>query len=198
MSSIGDLSDTASAIGCASQLDDSNRNVTPLSLTPSSSSASSISRQKSSPIWQYCRIEDGQSNLAAWVNSDGRKWWHCQPCFGKKKEKKYNYSGGSSTIIEPVMMISDSLKWWLELAQRRRFPNLSLMAIDILSIAPMSAETERLFSKAKLTVTNQRGSMNCETLNLLECLRSWDSSALIVPSACRYVDPAVGSALSDA
>jgi hypothetical protein len=47
---------------------------------------------------------------------------------------------------EPVMMISDSLKWWLELAQRRRFPNLSLMAIDILSISPMSAETERRFS----------------------------------------------------
>jgi hypothetical protein len=99
---------------------------------------------------------------------------------------------------EPVMTISDSLKWWLELAQRRRFPNLSLMAIDILSIAPMSAETERLFSRAKLTVTDQRGSMNFETLNLLECLRSWDSSALIVPSACRYVDPAAGSALSDA
>jgi hypothetical protein len=55
---------------------------------------------------------------------------------------------------EPVMMISDSLKWWLELAHRRRFPNLSLMAIDILCIAPMSAETERLF-KAKLTVTDQ-------------------------------------------
>jgi hypothetical protein len=74
---------------------------------------------------------------------------------------------------EPVMMISDSLKWWLELAQRRRFSNLSLMAIDILSIAPISAETERLFSKAKLTLTDQRGSLNCETLNLLECLRSW-------------------------
>lgn len=83
---------------------------------------------------------------------------------------------------EPVLMVSDPLKWWLESAQRRRFPNLSMMAIDILSIAPMSTETERLFSKAKLTVTDQRGSMNIETLNLLECLRSWDRSTLIVPS----------------
>jgi hypothetical protein len=82
---------------------------------------------------------------------------------------------------EPVIMVSDPLKWWLEPAQRRRFPNLSLMAIDILSIAPMSTETERLFSKAKFSVTDQRGSMNIETLNLLECLRSWDSSVLIVP-----------------
>lgn len=83
---------------------------------------------------------------------------------------------------EPVMMVSDPLKWWLEPAQRRRFPGLSLMAIDILSIAPMSAETERLFSKAKLSVTDQRGSMNVETLNLLECLRSWDKSAIMLPS----------------
>ncbi|KID93912.1 Ribonuclease H-like protein, partial [Metarhizium majus ARSEF 297] len=91
---------------------------------------------------------------------------------------------------EPVMTISDPLKWWLEPAQRRRFPNLSLMAIDILSIPPMSTETERLFSKAKLTVTNVRGSMNIDTLNLVECLRSWDRSALILPSDCCYVDQA--------
>ena len=90
---------------------------------------------------------------------------------------------------EPVMMISDPLKWWLEPAQRRRFPNLSLMAVDILSIAPMSAETERLFSKAKASVTDQRGSMGIETVNLLECLRSWDNSALIIPSDCGYIGP---------
>ncbi|KJZ68326.1 hypothetical protein HIM_12281 [Hirsutella minnesotensis 3608] len=89
---------------------------------------------------------------------------------------------------EPVIMVSDPLKWWLDPAQRRRFPGLSLMAIDILSIAPMSAETERLFSKAKLSVTDQRGSMNVETLNLVECLRSWDNSALILPTECRYMD----------
>ncbi|KAL7755651.1 hypothetical protein ACKLNR_014178 [Fusarium oxysporum f. sp. zingiberi] len=98
---------------------------------------------------------------------------------------------------EPVMMISDPLKWWLELAQRRRFPNLSLMAIDILSIPPMPAETERLFSKARLTVTDQRGSMNIETLNLLECLRSWDRSALIAQSERGYVAPAATDAMPD-
>jgi hypothetical protein len=87
---------------------------------------------------------------------------------------------------EPGMMISDPLEWWLESAQRKRFPNLSLMAIDILSIAAMSTETERLFSKAKFTVTDQRGSMNIETLNLLECLRSWDKSALIMPLAVSF------------
>ncbi|KAM3537183.1 hypothetical protein ARSEF1564_009898 [Beauveria bassiana] len=102
---------------------------------------------------------------------------------------------------EPVVMTSDPLNWWLELAQRKRFPSLSLMAIDILSIAAMSSGTERLFSKSKLTVTDQRAAMDAETLNLVECLRSWDSSALIAPSdgfKCRYVDAAAGSSPSDA
>ena len=35
----------------------------------------------------------------AWVGSDGTKWWHCQPCFNKKRDKKYKCSGGSSTIV---------------------------------------------------------------------------------------------------
>ena len=118
----------------------------------------------------------------------------------EQKATIFNIDGSEYEVYyrEPVMMISDPLKWWHELAQRRRFPHLSLMAIDILSIAPISAKTERLFSKAKLIVTDQRGSMNYETLNLLECLRSWDNSALIIPSSCRYVDPAAESILSNA
>ncbi len=96
---------------------------------------------------------------------------------------------------EPVVLTSDPLKWWLEVAQQKRFPSLSLIAIDILSIPAMSSGTERLFSKSKLTVTDQRGAMDAETLNLVECLRSWDSSALITPSdglQCGYVDATVG------
>lgn len=98
---------------------------------------------------------------------------------------------------EPIMMVLDPLKWWLEPAQRRRFPSLSLMAIDILSIPPMSTGTERLFSKSKLTVTDQRGSMNIETLNLVECLRSWDGSALIVPSEVSILLREVSSCLTN-
>ena len=43
------------------------------------------------------------------------------------------------------------------------------------------------FPREKLTVTDQRRSMNVETLNHLECLRSWDTSALNVPPGCRYL-----------
>jgi hypothetical protein len=148
MSSIGDLSDTASAIGGASQLDDSNLNVTTSSLTPSSSSAPSISRQKSSPIWQYCRIEDGKSNPAAWVDSDGRKWWHCQPCFSKKREKKYNYSGGSSTIIDHLrkehrIMISGRQEIRREATQTRLGDITAFMANETLAPAKKRKMTKR-------------------------------------------------------
>ena len=65
------------------------------------------------------------------------------------------------------------LAWWLEPKQRARFPLLSRMAIDIYSIPAMSAEPERVFSGAKHTVSAQRHSLKSETIELLECLKSW-------------------------
>lgn len=54
----------------------------------------------------------------------------------------------------------DRRSWWLEktqhwlsLSQQASFPNLSKMALDILSIPAMSADPERLFSSAKLGST---------------------------------------------
>ena len=47
------------------------------------------------------------------------------------------------------------------------------MAIDIYSIPAMSAEPERVFSGAKRTVSDSRGSLKGETIELLECLKSW-------------------------
>jgi hypothetical protein len=65
------------------------------------------------------------------------------------------------------------LKWWLEDTQQKAYPNLSKMAIDILSIPAMSAEPERLFSSAKITITDRRNRLGVETIEALECLKSW-------------------------
>jgi hypothetical protein len=65
------------------------------------------------------------------------------------------------------------LKWWLEDTQQKAYPNLSKMAIDILSIPAMSAEPERLFSSAKITITDRRNRLRVETIEALECLKSW-------------------------
>ena len=52
-------------------------------------------------------------------------------------------------ISQNFIQISDSaLDWWLHDEQRESWPQLSQMAIDILSISVMSAEPERVFSGA--------------------------------------------------
>lgn len=71
------------------------------------------------------------------------------------------------------------LSWWLETTQQSRFPNLSKMAIDLLSIPAMSADVERLFSSAKLTVTDLRNKLQARTLKELQCLKSWNRSTVI-------------------
>ncbi|KAK2667152.1 HAT, C-terminal dimerization domain [Fusarium oxysporum f. sp. vasinfectum] len=53
------------------------------------------------------------------------------------------------------------LQWWLTPEQRRRYPRLHRMAINILSIAPSSAEPEQQFSGAR------------QNLQRLECMGNW-------------------------
>jgi hypothetical protein len=72
-----------------------------------------------------------------------------------------------------IMPDCDALKWWMEPAQRTTYPNLSKMALDILSIPAMSAEPERLFSGCKITITDRRNRLGIESIESLECLKSW-------------------------
>jgi hypothetical protein len=47
------------------------------------------------------------------------------------------------------------------------------MAIDVLSVPASSANVERLFSSAKLIVTDRRNRIQVRTMEMLECLKSW-------------------------
>lgn len=49
----------------------------------------------------------------------------------------------------------------------------SKMAIDILSIPAMAAEVERVFSGAKTTINEGRWSLGIDTIEALQCLKSW-------------------------
>ena len=116
-----DHSEAASAIGSISHLDDSDiisNTATTTSLASSSSLPFSISRQKRTPIWQYCRREESKSIRAAWVDSNRTKWWHCQPCFDKKRAKKYNYSGGSTAIVNHLRKEHDITISWRQETRR--------------------------------------------------------------------------------
>lgn len=67
----------------------------------------------------------------------------------------------------------DSKAWWMEPAQRITYPNLGKMALDMLSIPAMSASPERLFSGAGMTITERRNRLGNESIEALECLKSW-------------------------
>lgn len=52
-------------------------------------------------------------------------------------------------VSEPAILIDiPALQWWLDAQQRTRWPMLSHLAVNVLSIPAMSAEAERVFSGA--------------------------------------------------
>ena len=54
-------------------------------------------------------------------------------------------------------------------------PRLSQMAVDVLSVSPMSAEAERVFSGARRTihVSWERAALGSGLIERGECLKSW-------------------------
>lgn len=73
-------------------------------------------------------------------------------------------SSRSKKVVKP-------LEWWKAHAQQ--YPRLSRMAFDYLSIPAMSAECERLFSRAKHCVGYQRHSLHADSINMLQCVKNW-------------------------
>lgn len=95
-------------------------------------------------------------------------------------------------VNSPVVVgIKDPRAWWLEPTQRRTYPNLSKMALDLLSIPAMSAEVERLFSSCKITITDRRNQIGIDSVEAIECLKSWMRKNNI-----NFVDSEVGDMLS--
>jgi len=59
----------------------------------------------------------------------------------------------------------------------------------------MSAEPERLFSGAKITITDCRNRLGIETIEAIECLKSWlskDSTVAFTDSTVDTILPCIG------
>jgi len=84
----------------------------------------------------------------------------------------------SFTAKTPIAIDCSPLTWWLREEQQRRYPRLSKMAIDILSIPAMSAEPERVFSGARRTISWDRCQLGSQTVERGECLKSWIKSGI--------------------
>ncbi|OAQ58218.1 ribonuclease H-like protein [Pochonia chlamydosporia 170] len=66
-----------------------------------------------------------------------------------------------------------ALSWWLQEQQRKRWPRLSRMAIDILSMPAMSDEPERVFSGTRRTISWERAQLDADQVEKGECLKQW-------------------------
>ncbi|ODQ76847.1 hypothetical protein LIPSTDRAFT_67851, partial [Lipomyces starkeyi NRRL Y-11557] len=62
------------------------------------------------------------------------------------------------------------------------------MAVDILSIPPMSAECEKLFSSSGLMVTPLRSRLETTTIGLAQTVRSWLKAGVIHDSVMDVPD----------
>lgn len=70
------------------------------------------------------------------------------------------------------------LDWWFHSANDQ-FPVLRQMALDVLSAQAMSAESERVFSGTRRIITWSRSSLGPEMIEILECLKHWQTSGLV-------------------
>lgn len=79
----------------------------------------------------------------------------------------------------PCKIVSSPLAWWSREEQRTEYPRLHKMALDVLSIAPMSDKAERVFSSTRRTISFDRARLGAETIEMTECLGSWKKNKLI-------------------
>ena len=77
----------------------------------------------------------------------------------------------------PTIEVSSALQYWID--NRKTWPRLARMGIDLFTIPAMSAEPERVFSMAGSMVTTQRNSLNPDSIQACQCLRSWDSAKIL-------------------
>ena len=65
----------------------------------------------------------------------------------------------------------DPIQYWNERYHSQT--DLPRMALDVLAVPPMSDDCERLFSSAKLLLTDHRSRLQMDIIEASECLRAW-------------------------
>ena len=131
-------------------------------------------------LWQrYKKEEEADDIIDSEHLSQHQRW------LATIQAKQKRLKGGAQDefdrfINAPSDIITVSvLDWWLEPSQRRTYPQLSHMAIDILSALAMSAESERVFSAARRTLPWTRARLGALLVLQLECLKNWHRTGLI-------------------
>ncbi|KAJ0136861.1 putative Cell division control protein 2 [Fusarium oxysporum f. sp. albedinis] len=87
------------------------------------------------------------------------------------------YEQWQRDIEDSDASVTDPYEYWHK--RRLKYPRLSRMALDLLTVPPMSAECERLFSTTGRMVTKSRNRLDASTIGLCQTLRSWLRAGLI-------------------
>lgn len=80
-------------------------------------------------------------------------------------------------LADPVEKDCDPFLYWFK--KRFEYPRLTRMAIDILSVPPMAAECERVFSSCGNMVSAKRCRLQAETIAVAQTVRSWLKAGLL-------------------
>ncbi len=126
-------------------------------------------------LWQPRRLHKAKKDLQDYLD----EWYpagakasptpELNPEPGKRELDRYYRLGRQNT--------TDPVAWWV--SQKSIFPRLSQLALDILAIPAMTADTKRTFSASKLASTFQHQSMSPETFEQSQCIRNWARSGAI-------------------
>ncbi|KJZ69673.1 hypothetical protein HIM_09274 [Hirsutella minnesotensis 3608] len=79
----------------------------------------------------------------------------------------------------PCKIAVTPLAWWCREEQRIEYPRLHRMAINVLSIAPMSDKAERVFSGTRRTISYDRARLGAQIIEMTECIGNWNKNGLI-------------------
>jgi len=81
------------------------------------------------------------------------------------------YSDWFRDVHKSDQNVLDPISYWYE--RREEYPHLSQMALDVLSVLPMSADVERLFSTCGRMVRDERARLDASTIGMTQAVRSW-------------------------
>ncbi|EFZ03855.2 hAT family dimerization domain protein [Metarhizium robertsii] len=87
----------------------------------------------------------------------------------------------SEPPVDNIAYKADPIAWWRDVGAVR-FPRLSYMAVDFLTIASSSAETEREFSSCGRMLTPSRSRLRRHIVAMAQCLRSWSKAGIYQPT----------------